>query len=158
MNLEELNKYLNFEDGKFHWKISLSNRAKLGDTAGTLTSHGYKSICVNRKRYYEHSLVFLYHYGYIPKMIDHINGNKLDNRIENLRECNSFQNSANKAKTVLNTSGHKGVHKQKNSNKWRAQIQIGSTRKHLGYFDNILEAKKAYDNEAILHYKEFARI
>lgn len=158
MSPEELNKYVEYKDGKFHWKTRLSNRAKLGEEAGTITTHGYKCITINRKRYYEHSLVFLYHYGFIPKMIDHINGNRLDNRIENLRECNVFQNNANKDKTILNTSGYKGVHKQKNSNKWRAQIQIGSTRKHLGYFDNILDAKKAYDNEAILHYKEFARI
>lgn len=157
MTQEELKDILEYQNGKFYWKKTLSNRNKIGNRAGTITMHGYEVISIKGKRFYSHTLSYLYHYGKIPKMIDHINNNGLDNRIENLRECNSFQNSANKFKAVTNKTGYKGVHKIK-SGKYRVQFQIGSTRKHLGYFDNLLEAKEAYNKEAILHHKEFAKI
>ena len=80
------------------------------------------------------------HKGYLPKTIDHINGDKLDNRIENLRAATVGQNQHNRKTNANNTSGYKGVSWNKGCNKWLSQIKLEGKRIHLGYFDNLEEA------------------
>lgn len=93
---------------------------------------------------------------------DHVNGDTLDNRRDNLRVANHSQNGANRGKTRKNTSGYKGVYWNKKSGKWKAQIgyRINGARKvkGLGYFDDLTEAAKAYDRAAVEMHGEFARI
>lgn len=90
--------------------------------------------------------------------IDHINGNKLDNRKENLRVCTQSQNSANKTKQSNNTSGYKGVYWENWTNKWRAKIMFEGKNYPIGRFRTIREAVIAYNNMAIKIHKEFAKI
>lgn len=91
-------------------------------------------------------------------MIDHINGDKLDNTRLNLRSCNSSQNNGN-AKVGINKSGFKGVYKTTNkSGKWMAIITHESTRKYLGSFSDKLDAAKAYNQAASEFFGEFARL
>jgi hypothetical protein len=87
--------------------------------------------------------------------VDHINMNKLDNRRENLRICNRSQNQSNRLAQKNSTTGYKGVYK--NRNKWTSQIQNHKTLIHLGTFDNIDDARKAYINKAKKLFGEFAR-
>ena len=97
----------------------------------------YRRIMVDKKQYFVHQLIFLIHHGYIPKipfMVDHINRDSLDNRIENLRECIQSQNEHNSDLPSHNSSGTKGVYYLKRSNKWRATIQVNNHRTHLGVF------------------------
>ena len=90
------------------------------------------------------------------KFIDHINHNGIDNRKENLRICTEKENQGNRKLNKNNTSGFRGVFKDKCSNKWRARIRLGKNiRKHLGYFTNINDAKKAYDKAAKKHFGKF---
>lgn len=89
---------------------------------------------------------------------DHINGDKLDNRKENLRVCTPSQNRCNRGKTLNNTSGIKGVFWHKRDNKWRAQIKVGGIQFWLGYFDSMEDASKAYNEAAIRLHGEFARL
>jgi hypothetical protein len=93
------------------------------------------------------------------KEVDHINGNGLDNRKENIRICSRSQNvcNAKKYKTGF-TSKYKGVCFRKPSNKYVAQIMIGKIRKGLGYFEKEIDAAIAYNNAAIKYYGEFARV
>jgi hypothetical protein len=82
-DLKELFEYRN--DGYLIRKIKTSNSVKTGDIAGCDTGNGYKKIRAFGKPYLSHRLIFFWHYGVFPKEIDHINGDTVDNRIENLR-------------------------------------------------------------------------
>ena len=131
------------ETGNLIWKIkpsSKGNRVKVGDIAGTVKSHGYLCVGINYNSYRAHRLIFLMHKGYLPKTIDHINGDRLDNRIENLRAVTASQNQHNRKLNSNNTSGYKGVYWAKQTKKWRAEIETSGERVHLGYFDNVEEA------------------
>lgn len=90
------------------------------------------------------------------KMVDHINGNGLDNRRCNLRICTGTQNQQNR-KIQHGTSEFKGVHWNKRSEKWQSQIKFNKKRRHLGCFNSETEAAKAYDRAAKNLFGEFAR-
>jgi len=92
--------------------------------------------------------------------VDHINGNRLDNRRSNLRLCTKIENSRNRKVGKNNTSGYKGViFFPKNPKKpWRVQISVNGIKKHIGYFKNKVEAAVAYNSKAIELYGDFARL
>jgi hypothetical protein len=90
--------------------------------------------------------------------VDHINGDKLDNRKCNLRLCNNSQNQMNRGKQKNNTSGYIGVTWRSDLRKWRAQLFINKKHIQLGYFDNPVDAALAYNSGAIQYHGEFARL
>lgn len=117
---------------------------KVGTIAGTKTRHGYIVIGLDDKRCMAHRLAWLYVYGVLPATdLDHINRNKSDNRIANLRLVNRSQNMHNVSLHKHNSSGHKGVSWHKPRKKWRAYIFVDYTQVHLGLFDKISDAVKA---------------
>jgi hypothetical protein len=89
-------------------------------------------------------------------LIDHKNGNPLDNRKENLRLCTNAQNSRNRAKSQSNKSGYKGVSWHKSDKKWQARIGLGGKVAFLGNFDSPEKAHAAYCAAAALVHGEFA--
>lgn len=90
--------------------------------------------------------------------IDHINRNPLDNRRDNLRIANRFENNHNVGIKTTNKTGYKGVHFDKGMNKYRAQITINKKNKYIGCFESAKEAAFAYNNEALKSYGEFANL
>jgi hypothetical protein len=110
---------------------------------------GYWLLCLDRKYVWAHRVAWFYVHGSWPtQLIDHKNQNKLDNRIDNLREATISQNRQNMTKYKSNTSGHKGVHWQKAARKWHAQISVDKKKHHLGLFDKLEDAAAAYANAA----------
>jgi len=90
-------------------------------------------------------------------VVDHINGNPLDNRRCNLRACTHQQNMWNMKKPITNTTGYKGVCKHKRSGKFVAGIRVNGRQTHLGCFDAAEDAAIAYDKTALSFWGEFAR-
>jgi hypothetical protein len=132
----------NPEDGSFRWRIKKGKKFA-GDLCGTL-SHGYMIIGIDRVRYKAHRLAWLYVYGELPdKHIDHINRQKDDNRISNLRLCNDQQNGENVFLPLKNsTSGYRGVFFE--AGKWRAKIWKQRKQIHLGRHVSAEAAHAAY--------------
>ncbi len=91
------------------------------------------------------------------KDVDHINGDGLDNRKQNLRVCTRSENAMNQRLSSANTSGYKGVVWYKRSQKWRVQVNVKNKKTHVGYFNEIGKAVKAYDTAVMEHYGVFAR-
>ena len=149
LTAEYLRSILNYdpETGIFTWKASVANSVKVGDVAGYSNGNGYLRLRLQSRLYQAHRLAWLYVYGEWPKLdIDHINRNRSDNRISNLREVTNKQNMQNKSKRSDNTSGHPGVVWYKRSAKWQAQIMHNYKTIHLGYFtdrEDAIAARKA---------------
>lgn len=149
------------ESGIFRWKFKTPYK-DVGEVVGRRDKDGYldthiKMMSGRSKNFRLHRLAWFYVYGVWPEnQIDHINGIKDDNRIENLREATANQNQWNQKKAKNNTSGHKVVYWVKRANKWRAFIYCNSKNIHLGYFSSLLEAAEAYKQAAIKYHGEFA--
>ena len=94
----------------------------------------------------------------IGLVVDHQNGNTLDNRKCNIRICTYSENRMNSVKTIYNKSGYKGVCWHKTGNKWVSKIEINKTVHYLGLFSDLKEAAKAYNDAAIKLYGEFAKL
>lgn len=96
----------------------------------------------------------------IPKNMDtdHINGNGLDNRKENLRACTNSQNQANRGMPINNTSGYKGVCWYKANRKWQAQIKINKKQIYLGRYSTKEQAALIYNEAALKYHGKFARL
>lgn len=119
----------------------------------------YLGLGIDYRRYYCHRLAWLWIHGEWPAHeIDHINGDPHDNRLSNLRAATKSENGYNKRRGTRNTSGIKGVHYYRKTNKWRAAISLGYQRtKHLGLFDTKEEAAEAYRVAAFRVAGEFAK-
>lgn len=157
MNQDLIKSLFEVKEGLLTWKVDRGPNKVCGKPAGTIHKRfGYLRTLINRKSYANHRLIFLYYNGYIPEYIDHIDGNKLNNKIENLRAATKSQNNSNSRISKLNTSGIKGVDFHAGTNKWRARISLNKKSIHVGYFDNLEDARVKINEERIKYHKEFA--
>lgn len=120
-----------------------------------LDNHGYRKGLIFRKTYQAHRIAFTIFHGRQPaEYIDHINGDKADNRIINLREVTLSENSKNQKRSSTNTSGFQGVHWNTNMRKWQVYIRSQNVRHHLGFFvslDAAVEARKFAERKFGFH-------
>jgi hypothetical protein len=127
--------------------IAKTDRPKCpaGSVIGAKNSHGHLVCRVDYQIYYVHRIAWVLHYGEEPpKIIDHINGDGSDNRIENLRAASLSQNMANTGASNRTTSGMKGAYWSTLEKKWRSGIIRGGKYHHLGWFSTESEAAAAY--------------
>lgn len=139
--------------GRFLWTKNASFE-KQGRIAGDVVG-GYRRIAIYGATYSAHRLAWLYIHGVMPIMLDHINGDRDDNRIENLRPATHSQNAANARKGEHNTSGAKGVTKLRNG-RYTALVTKDGKDYPLGQFDTFEHAKAAYIKCARHLFGEFA--
>lgn len=130
------------KDGKLVWKKDTYRKHTVGKEAGSSNGR-YLQVKLLGKKYMVHRVVFALHHGYMPEFIDHINGNTIDNRIENLREASAAQNNHNRSVSARNKSGVKGVSFCNQMKKWKAQITLQYKQMHLGYFEMLSDAEAA---------------
>lgn len=133
---EQLKNILRYdpETGDFYW-IKPINGVKPFSKAGHMV-HKYLCICINKRKYRAHRLAWLYTNGEWPENdIDHVNGNPVDNRIDNLREATRSQNNYNTKIRTDNNSGHKNVSWHKQRNKWTVRFRIDGKYKSYGLYD-----------------------
>lgn len=138
---ERLKELFEYSDGDLIRRISVGNNAPAGVKVGSTRESGYLSVVVDCKRYLVHRLVYMYHHSYMPEgEIDHIDRDRSNNRIENLREVSRTCNLRNTGNPITNTSGVKGVSYNKVSGKWRARMSINNVDKFIGYHKDFEEA------------------
>jgi len=127
-----------------------------GSIVGTNHISGYLAARVDGNIYLLHRLIWCIVYGEWPACyIDHIDGNRKNNSLSNLREANHYENTQNAKIRGDNTSGIKGVNFSSKLNKWIARVQTNTKRIHLGAFDNIEDAKLCIEHYRLLAHKNF---
>lgn len=157
MDYKNLFKY---ENGDLYWIDSPNSLVPAGSKAGSLRNDGYVGIFIKGTYYFAHRIIWEMFNGEIPVglVIDHIDGNRSNNMVENLRICTFQQNHFNRGKQSNNKSGFKGVSWHKQKQKWVAQIKLDGRNKFLGFFTDPVKAYEKYCEIAIERYGEYAKL
>lgn len=153
------------DDGALVWreqkdKPKTWNTRFAGAVAGSLEKSGYVLACIDYKKYRAHRIVFAITYGYDPHplQIDHIDGNRSNNRPCNLRVATNSQNNANKNKLIsTNKTGARGVCFKKATGRFQASVGVNGKNKHVGYFGTIQDAAAAAEKAREKHFGEFVK-
>lgn len=153
LSASKLRKIFRYDtDTGLFWNLATNKRA-----GGDKTNDGYLRISIDSCAYRAHRLAWLYVHGVWPNLIDHINGDRTDNRLCNLREVSRSQNSWNSTHSRKTISGLKGVHYRAESKKYRARIVINGKLVTLGHFNTPQEAQQAYLEQAKKVHGSFFR-
>jgi hypothetical protein len=143
-----------YDNGVLRNKIS-RRKARVGSSVGCLDSYGYLVVGVGGKTHKVHRLIYAMFNDVVPAVIDHINGDPADNRIENLRPATVRQNSYNRKVNRTSSTKIRGVSFL--NGKWMAQCQANGKREYLGVFATLEQATLAVKEFKTANYKEFAR-
>jgi len=153
---EYLNEVFQYKNGLLYWKID-KKKTKPGQLAGRTKTNGYCEVRLDGKLHGTHRIIFMMIHGYMPKIVDHIDGNPSNNKIKNLREASHAQNMRNSQRRKDNTSGFKGVYFDKENCNWVAQCVFNKKKFYLGSFKDIHDAASAVTKFRNENHKEFAK-
>mgnify|MGYP003649767127 CR=1 FL=1 len=138
--------------------------AKMGVGFDGVGGGGYKQFLYSKERggrrqmIMSHRMIYYIHHGELPEMLDHVDGDKLNNLIENLRPATKRQNGQNRKSAIGSSSEYLGVYWKKDVRKWVASINIDGKIKYLGCFHDEEDAALVYNLAAIEHHGEFANL
>lgn len=161
MNVDEFKEFITYDPdtGLMYWNKVINNKARSGDLCGSnVDSKGYRRVCFKGKQFRAHRVAWLLYYGCTPSaQIDHINGNRTDNRICNLRLASNAENSRNAKLSKDNTSGCSGVTYHKKAKKWAASIMYNRKQIYLGIYENILDAVQVRKEAEVRYFGAFSK-
>jgi len=157
---EYIKSIFDYKDGILYWKIKpFRSSINIGDRAGCphIGNGNRYTIRINNKNYYASRMIFLYHKGYLPKIVDHENRIQTDDHIENLRDADYSTNGKNRNAKKNGSSIYLGVHLNRRKD-WIAAININGKQTHIGSFKIEENAALAYNRMAVMHHGEFANL
>jgi len=141
---EEVREIFEYKDGMLFWKMSPHQKIKVGERAGSIGGTGYRKIQLFKKTYKEHRLVWLWHYPLNDdEILDHIDRDKTNNKIENLRVLSQSENNRNSERCNNSITGIQKFH-----NKWKAFYWHNRKNHYLGHFETLEDAQEARVNFA----------
>jgi hypothetical protein len=152
-----LNLLFEYKDGTLYRKVS-KGAVKAGKKVGTPQTDGCLTVSIDKKCYLVHRIIFMMHNGYFPEMVDHIDGNRTNNKIENLREATHAQNAWNSKPRADSNIGIKNITYNKKFNQYTVRIQVNQERKYIGAFKDLelaalvaMEARNKYHGKFANH-------
>lgn len=151
---EQVKELFDYRDGELYWKVFKPHTKK--DKPVGYVAKKYKIVSIDYKNYLNHRIIFLWHHGYLPKEIDHIDGNPLNNKIENLRAATRQQNMFNKLANPINKTGIKNVVWVEEKKKYKVQLNINKKYIFLGYYKDLELAELTAIEARNKYHKEFA--
>jgi hypothetical protein len=157
MTPKEAHELWRYDQGKLYWRVAANRRLKIGDEAGCIHGNGYREVGIKGKVYGIHRVVFLMFHGYIPKQVDHIDGNPLNNKAENLRAADSSVNGYNRKINVNSSSGVKNVSLCKTSKKWKVSVVQNGKSHYYGAFASLSDAAATAAQARLDLHGNFAR-
>ena len=157
LTIELIYKYLSYDSKTGNlYQNKKRPKVQVGSIAGCVTPTGYRYIQLEGIKYPAHHIVWLIEKGSLPqKVLDHIDGNRLNNHITNLREATVKQNCENRKAQRNNKTGYKGVSFNNRLQKYVAQIQHNYQPIYIGIYKTAYEAHLAYEakaKELFTHY------
>jgi len=145
VDIEKINRRFSYVDGDLVRNISINSKAMKGMIAGTVNAHGYVYVSIESTSYAVHHVVWKIHYGDIPDgyEIDHIDRNRQNNKIKNLRIVTSSENNHNIGLSKANASGHRGIRFESDRGKWLSRIKHNGRMLNLGRYFRLSDAISA---------------
>ncbi len=153
---EFINDIFLYKNGELFWKKP-RKKTFIGEKAGHINKKGYHQITINKKIYPLHRIIFFMFHGYFPDCVDHIDNDKNNNKIENLRAATLTQNQYNKPISPKNTSGYKNVCLDKKTNKWFVRMRLNGKDQNFGSYFNKEIANFVASTMRHKYHKEFAK-
>ena len=153
---EEVKQAFNYVNGALTWAIRPANCVHIGDKAGFLDNQGYLRVRFKGKLWLVHQLVYVMFHGSVPKMIDHIDQNKTNNCIENLRSVTKAENTYNCKARCNNISGAKNVHWNKRFGKYFVRLKANGVMHYFGAYRDLEFAELVAIEARDIYHKQFA--
>lgn len=155
LTADYLNSIFKYENGFLFWKVS-KGAVKAGKKVASINSEGRYTVAINGKSYLVHRVIFCMHHGFFPEQVDHIDGNCINNLIENLREATHSQNAQNAKTRFDNACGLKNITYNSQYKKWYVRVGVNKKRLFLGSFDDLELAQLVATEARDLFHGKFA--